>query len=626
MRYISFEISNFRGIEHARVDLCPTGAGVFTLIGLNESGKTTVLEAISSFRIEASDEKSLYQSAPIEEDPASFVPKHKKANFSGDITVVATVEFEAGDKERCANWAQSQSKWKIDIESIPDRFSITRGHRFANSDRTRSVNEWDIGLRGKAPSGKKVRDIEGDDAAWGPFVTMMKVLLPEIVYFPTFIFDQPERIVLNPQADETDVDKLYRKIIENIGSSLPSPIDVKTHIVDRLLKPSTVAEQWTGWFGLDDNKRQQVESAIDLLSSHLSETVFDSWSKVFGRSFSGREVRLKLGTDQFEDGSPRIYIQIGLKDGKQQYNLAERSLGFRWFFSFLLFTLYRSKNSRSKKTLFLLDEPASNLHSSAQTQLMDSFPRITADGNFLMYSTHSHYLINPHWLDQAFIVSNKAVDYEDVSDAHGRGAEHTDVRVEKYRTFVGSNPDKPTYFQPVLDRLQVLPSRLDSLVPSVLLEGKGDYLIIKYGLGSACVDLGEYAVLPTRGADHFGEIVGILLGWGVNFALCFDDDPKGKKVRAEYAEEWGLGNSRSFTLADCDPSLKGRSVEGFLEPSDLDLIQKHFELKKLPTKGQIQLFFSEALANGTVLELSSEFKNRIIGFDKKVREGLGLST
>ena len=50
MRYKSFRIRNFKGIKDTTINLdTATGAGVFALVGLNESGKTTVLEAIHSF-------------------------------------------------------------------------------------------------------------------------------------------------------------------------------------------------------------------------------------------------------------------------------------------------------------------------------------------------------------------------------------------------------------------------------------------------------------------------------------------------------------------------------------------------------------------------------------------------
>lgn len=569
MRYNWFEIRNFRGIRHARIELVPGGAGIFTLIGLNESGKTTILEAIGSFRAQGSEEKSLYQAADVPEDPASFVPKHQKFNFTGEVTVSAEIEFEGDGKKRCIRYAETDTEWTIDPASIPDRLTIKRGYSFVNSDQAGKIAEWNVQLKGNKGRSKKIIDIPFDDSCHNKFRAMLNAISPDIVYFPTFIFDQPDKIVLNPQSDEKTVDKLYRNTISNVGASLPTKVNIKTHIVDRVIGEETLTEQFIGLFGLSQNKQQQIESVVNELSHALTETVFESWSRIFGRSFSDREVRLKLGVDKFDDGSPRIYIQIGLKDGKQQYDLSERSLGFRWFFSFLLFTIYRSSSVSARGTFFLLDEPASNLHASAQTLLMESFPRIASGSNALMYSTHSHYLIGPEWLDQAFIVSNMAMEYDDLMPNSSQNIRHTEVVAEKYRRFVGKNPDKTTYFQPVLDKLQVIPSRLDSLQPCVLVEGKGDFIILNYGRFVINLDIDDYTIIPTRGADHYSELVGILLGWGVNFCLCFDADSKGKKVANEYSSEWAIEKGRVFTLADVEPKLDGKAVEALLEADDL---------------------------------------------------------
>jgi ABC-type Mn2+/Zn2+ transport system ATPase subunit len=623
MRFVSFVIKNFRGVKEATIDLVPAGAGIFTFIGLNESGKTTVLEAIASFQLRGGDEKSLYQARPIQDDPATYVPKHEKATFTGDITVSALIEFENDEKAFCIKHAEEQSKGKIDPKTVPDRFTVTRGHRFKDGDHIERINIWNINPQFKAKGSRKFTDI-GNSSAWGSFTAMVAVYLPEIIYFPTFLFEQPEKIVLNPIDAEKPSDRVYRKIIENVGSSLERPINVSTAIVDRIIKPETPGEIFAGLFSLSNNRQQQIESAISQMSHHISKTVLDRWSKIFGGSTSNKEVRLKLGVDKHPDGEPRVYVQFSLRDGTEPYDISERSLGFRWFFSFLLFTLYRSAGSAGRKTLFLLDEPASNLHAGAQMQLLESFPRIAMGGSLIMYSTHSHYLINPEWLDQALIVSNDSIDYADLNSESHSGNRPSRIAAEKYRSFVGANPDKTTYFQPVLDRLQVVPSRLDALRPGVLVEGKGDYLLIAYGLWLAGTT-SDYAIIPTRGADHFDELIGILLGWGVNFALCCDDDTPGRKAVKEYVENWGFPVNKAFTLSRVNAKLEGKTIEGLLAEEDFDLIRCHFDLDRKPTKSQIQLFFSESLASSTTRPMSGYFQSRIADFDLCVREALNLA-
>ena len=623
MQILSFTIKNFRGIKSAKIDLVPSGAGVFTLIGLNESGKTTVLEAISTFQVRGGDEKSLYQTKPAGVDPTSFVPKHEKAAFTGDIVVTAEVKFDVNELEKAIEHAEQQSSSKIDRDSIPSKFNITRGYRFSNGDLIKSISTFSIGMKAKHKGGRKFVDVDSDDKVWKSFLSIINVFLPEIVYFPTFLFELPEKIILNPNDEETASDKLYRSIIENVGKYLESPIDIEKALVDRIVLPETAGEIFLGLFSLSNNRQQQIESAINQISYHLSTTVLDSWSKIFGSPTGDREIRLKLGVDKHSDDTPRVYVQFTVRDGTQTYDIGERSTGFRWFFSFLLFTLYRGRATSSKKTIFLLDEPASNLHAGAQSQLLESFPKIANDGNQIMYSTHSHYLINPEWLDQAFIISNTAMEYDDLLERPKSVSRHTDVDAVRYRAFVGTNPDKTTYFQPVLDRLQVIPSRLDSLQPSILVEGKGDYLILRHGLSSLNA-LGDYAIIPTRGADHFEELVGIMLGWGVNFAICCDDDPAGRRAVSDFTENWGMQKPSVFTLADVDASLKGKTIEGMLEDSDRQLIGSYFGMSGMPSKSQIQLFFSEDLAKGAKTPMSKTFLAHILAFDQKVRAALQL--
>mgnify|MGYP003118763012 CR=1 FL=1 len=250
-------------------------------------------------------------------------------------------------------------------------------------------------------------------------------------------------------------------------------------------------------------------------------------------------------------------------------------------------------------------------------QLLEIFPKIALGNNQVMYSTHSHYMINPEWLDQAFIVSNSAVDYEDfAAKPAGPRRTSTDISVERYRNFVGRNPDKSTYFQPVLDKLDVTPSRLDLLRRSVLVEGKGDYLILEYGRKVIIESEFDFAVVPTRGAEGMNELIGLFLGWGVDFGVCLDDDKPGKASRERYTKEWVLPPGRLMTLASASADLVGKSIEGLLDQADIELIRDHFSLKSKPTKSQVQLFFSEALASRKPLPMSAFYRSQISKIDE----------
>jgi AAA15 family ATPase/GTPase len=620
MRFRSFEIRNFKGIEHAHVDLRPSGANIATLIGLNESGKTTILEAISLFS-SSNEEQALYGSLEVG-DPTSFVPKHKKSNFTGEITVKAEIEFDEAEREEIARIVENATKSIVDPDSIPNPIYWTKGHRFEASDKKNIINHWTLEAMARTRKGQKYRPIDKSSDTWKALVTAVTARVPTVVYFPTFLFTQPERVVLNPGTPEEPLNRLYRRIIDNVARSLPNPLSIQKHIVDRVLTPDSLTKQALAFWGLAPDKQEQINATLSELSAHLSETVFESWAKIFCADFSGREIVLQPGIDN-STSPPKIYLQFTLKDGTSQYNIAERSLGFRWFFSFLLFTIYRVSVKSNAPTMFLLDEPASNLHSRAQLQLVSSFPRIATGSNQIIYSTHSHYMINPDWLDQAFIVSNGAVDYDDVNESSRTAkTRHTNVHVEKYRSFVGKHPGRTTYFQPVLDNLDVVPSRLDLLRPSVLVEGKGDYLALEYGRRILMGIEGSFSVVPTRGASGLDELVSLFLGWAVPFVICLDDDKAGRSARDRYIKDWGLSPDRVLTLADADTSLKGKAVEGLLEPSDIDLVRSHFATSQPPTKSQVHLFFSEMLARRQTIELSKNFRSRVAAFQTRIEEAL----
>ncbi len=84
MEYKSFHIKNFKGISDQTINLNKRPAGrVVTLVGLNESGKTTVLEAISSLERREKDLKALYKEEFRHGDVHDLIPTGVLARASG---------------------------------------------------------------------------------------------------------------------------------------------------------------------------------------------------------------------------------------------------------------------------------------------------------------------------------------------------------------------------------------------------------------------------------------------------------------------------------------------------------------------------------------------------------------
>ena len=73
MKYTFFEIDNFKGIKHVRLDFdAHPRSNIYTLVGLNESGKTTILEAIDYLGAQSNEVKTLTSSKTIKAQPDLF--------------------------------------------------------------------------------------------------------------------------------------------------------------------------------------------------------------------------------------------------------------------------------------------------------------------------------------------------------------------------------------------------------------------------------------------------------------------------------------------------------------------------------------------------------------------------
>ena len=80
MIYESFEISNYKAIQNLKVEL--SGSNLVPIIGLNETGKSSILEAISLF-----DYKKIY--ASYSEIKNKFFEKDLNIEIKANILVKA---------------------------------------------------------------------------------------------------------------------------------------------------------------------------------------------------------------------------------------------------------------------------------------------------------------------------------------------------------------------------------------------------------------------------------------------------------------------------------------------------------------------------------------------------------
>ena len=208
MKLVGFEIKNFKGIKDARISFGQNDvARVHTLVGLNESGKTTLLEAMHSFSPDAETQLVVRSAKTVQEQREQAVPRDKIANFTGEVSVTAYVEASTGDWEAVGHQLQEEFDLQLDQSNLPETFTVRLVHSYKKGDFQRTSRNINIpDLRVKKRRQKQFRAPEGEDLiAVGKII---RARLPTIAYYPTFVFDFPKRIYLTDRDEHRGISSI----------------------------------------------------------------------------------------------------------------------------------------------------------------------------------------------------------------------------------------------------------------------------------------------------------------------------------------------------------------------------------------------------------------------------------
>ena len=525
------------------------------------------------------------------------------------------------DKTDIASYAGKHLSFKIDPTTLANTFTFAKELIFKNSRYEGTQNSWGIPFTGIPLRGKRVQSLyKYDKKKWHELIAIFNRRLPSILYFPTFLFDFPQRIYVNEDPNESLTNAFYRSIVQDILDSLGNDLDINSHIVNRARD------------GSPPDKRA-LEAVMVQMSAAVSELVFKMWNQIFSKNIPRRDIVVRCDTEEGTEATDSpVYLEFLVKDGNEVYLITERSLGFRWFFCFMLFTQFRQYRSERKNTLFLFDEPASNLHLRAQEQLLRGFSQIIEDGyGKIVYSTHSQHMINPRWLENTFIVANGDA-YDTEESMYRYSSRDTDIQVTPYREFVGQYPSKDSYFQPILDTLDYCPSNLEYIADAVLVEGKNDFYMMKYFEQMVAKKGGELAIVPGSGAGGFDTLIGLYLGWGKEFVILLDDDSAGRRARKRYIEEWYLPESKVLTLGDISRDWQKFKLENLLSEQSLQGIRDKFypkEGRSRLSKKEVARALQEKLISEDRGDVSKEtlaaFRRLIGDLKKRLPRGFGLA-
>jgi ABC-type Mn2+/Zn2+ transport system ATPase subunit len=599
MKYKKFLIENFKGIKKIELDL--SNNRIITLVGLNESGKTTIMEAIKAF-YELIKGKTL-----TENEKNSFRPKG--IDFTGNIIISSDLTLELEDLAKITTYI---NKLTFPHEATVDSTNLNYAYNFVynlhNFKEQKIIAIFEITIKVKNEADKYISHklSKYDKPKWDAILKYIREqLIPEIIYYEDFVFNIPEEIIYpNPTLSNTRIEleknSVWQLVLDDILKVCNSNF---TSFNDMVVKI------WTS-----DN--ETALNRISQLEEILNRKITKSWKDLFkneSKSVNFKEIKIILKTDTTD---LKISFKVKTDDGKL-FSINDRSKGCRWFFSFLIFTEFRKK--RSKNILFLLDEPASNLHSSAQSKILDAIKELSLEA-IVIYSTHSHHLINPNWLPGAYIVIN-----DKISDETLRGEmtfqNSSKINMTKYFNYIGQGKGKTkiSYFQPILDALDYAPSFIESIPNIVLTEGKNDWYGFNY-INETILGRSKINFYPGSGKDSLGDIIRLYLAWGQNFVVILDGDAASTKSKKVYTDEFHpFLDNKIFTLKD-SLSLTGSFEDLFTETDIEKIIISNFPIEALQrvkgNKQKIKELFNASINqlcfNKTSVDISEETKAKFI--------------
>jgi energy-coupling factor transporter ATP-binding protein EcfA2 len=598
MKFTEFKIKNFKGIEDVIVNLDKSpDANIYTLVGLNESGKTTILEAINFFN---TDDKEGLSELGVHiskiNDFNVLIPISKRDNFNDTILLEVTLKLDQDDIKRINEFALENTSFRK-IKNV-DNVKYFRRYIFKDSRFVEFDNKW-TGFDGCLKTEQLEKYISIRDKLYNDdnlkLSSFCKTLIPSILYFPNFLFDFPSRVYIEFKDKPKGKEEFYVSLIQDILNSLENDSNIETHLVNRKKNG-------------DSNDLRNLDSLLKKMGKKVTDIVFEAWNRIFKREI--KETRIVINCNLDSNGFTYLDLEIEAQDGIYQIN--ERSLGFRWFFIFLLFTQFRPfRKDAPLNVIYLFDEPASNLHSTAQKQLL-SFENLTKNSK-IIYTTHSHNMINPNWLESTYVVKNEGLKLEDPETYN---IKKTNITIEPYREFVIRHPHNTAYFQPILDVLDYSPSDLELLPNCVFMEGKNDYYTLAYFQNIILSKSIKLNMAPSTGSGNLETLISLYIGWGREFIILLDSDKEGNKQKRRYIEQYGIIlETRCFTLNDIDPTWNNNfQMEKLFDPAEALQFQKSIytsstDFNKIHFNRTIQ----ECLINKITYNFSEQTK---INFDK----------
>jgi len=534
MRLESVQVEKYKCIEDSNEFSLDQ---VTCLMGKNEAGKTSLLEA-------------LYKLNPVEEDKANFdeldYPRRHVTTYrerqGQDPDNVLTTEWILEDEDiqfmeehleynvftdnkitlkkgydNIRYWTIKINEKKY-VEHLHSKYKLSAPEKsqIQSANDLTSLLDKLKSLESPTDKHKKMLDylnsITREDSLKKHIYDKLSSRLPKFIYFDAY-HKLPGKVALTDLKSRRDSNNLTfgHKIFMALLDMTSSGLDEIESI----------------------GESEKLIMELEAIQNSLTDKIFKYWTQ--NRHL---EVQFRFDHARQEDPAPfnEGYIfntRIYNRRHRVTVNFDERSSGFIWFFSFLIWFSQLQKNY-GNNLFILLDEPGLPLHGKAQKDLLNYINKELRPAYQVIYTAHSPFLI-----DLENIFSLRTV--EDAVVKAENGSEKILGTKVGQRVF---SRDEDTLF-PLQGIVGFDIAQTMFVGPNVLVvEGPTEAALLNWfsrklqSEGREALDI-RWAVCPAEGANKISSFVTLFKGRGLKIAVLMDYHT-GQKNNVKRLEESGL--------------------------------------------------------------------------------------
>lgn len=555
---------------------------VTCLIGKNESGKTTILQAIH--RVNPANGIGVMTDFNLTtEYPRWRLPRDRKANPNIKDVRPISLKFMLNDKDCIA-------LGKLLDRKLPDETSLEVSKSYANEVHGFIQTPLESVIRLAAtsadlPASEVLQVLQSattcSDAIMlardqaGSFDDASSLQSKAWISVATFIEEQADLVEGNILDDI--LDELLQLVPKTFYFSnyqnLPGEADL-TLLANKVRNNENLTEEEETIVALlnhagerpedfldenYDSRKAELQAASFDLSRHAFEywrqntdlaVVFDTDNVSIGKQQNGADIMHRLLKIQLQDN----------RHGGVETNFSTRSSGFQWFFSF--FAAFSAYQESEDSLIVLLDEPGTSLHGDAQRDFVRFIMQELGASKQTLYTTHSQHMVDP-------------TRYEKLRAVHDRSTR--------------DNPDKGVSVTKVnlsADRDTILPveSALGYSVSQHLFLGSGQHLAVEgssdfiylqrfteYLMSKGQVGLDpRLSIIPVGSVDNMPVFIA-LLGRRLRVSALVDGERSTRKLDRilAAARDNGVRENAVVVCSDVGEHLpRNADIEDLFDPED----------------------------------------------------------